>query len=619
MSPARWSLLPLALLAACTTPPVVAADATPDTTSDTTPVTADIDRFEAIDAAPFDEDAALPPLDLTTVPDTGSCTSNRDCPSGTCFRERCVCFGIVCDGQCFRYDDARHCGRCGNECTAPRAACRDGACACPQDTCGGACVDIRSDDANCGACGQRCDARSRCDFGTCACLEGFGRCGGATECETSTRDNPLHCGGCDYRCFDGERCEASRCVRSTCAPGRGDCVASVAGCETDLDRSDRHCGACDRACGSGTRCVSGRCVSAAVTMRMPASALRVTSARPWFRWRLGAGVDGVRLQVCADRECARTELDVAVTGEQFRPAAPLALGTHFWRTFAQRGGSRDTEAGPVWWFRVSAEGDYDEVIDLNGDGVGDTVSWQDVPGRDYGFRVQYGAAAGGVRRADDLLTTASSTTPLESFPGGASPAGDIDGDGVGDMAVILPYNQRISEVESNGAIRMMVFLGSRSGEPMPFSSVDLVNRHHPGPTVYALTPCGNAPGFAGCLLSAGNPALCEGYRFTHTGFQSGPICGLVSMTAGDYNADGQVDIVTDGLVTAGHDLPTDPIGGCVAGWSFDPSDSARYVRTQDVDVDGYDDLVVTTRSVTAPRVTYGGPRGLDGSRCSTSP
>ena len=58
--------------------------------------------------------------------------------------------------------------------------CSDGICGCPAglSACAGACVDINSDSANCGACGQVCAPGTVCQLGVCS---GSGGTGGATE------------------------------------------------------------------------------------------------------------------------------------------------------------------------------------------------------------------------------------------------------------------------------------------------------------------------------------------------------------------------------------------------------------------------------------------------------
>lgn len=61
--------------------------------------------------------------------------------------------------------DGTNCGACGHACTSPKTACAAGQCACPIAECGGACVDTAVDAANCGACGVQCGGA--CASGRC--------------------------------------------------------------------------------------------------------------------------------------------------------------------------------------------------------------------------------------------------------------------------------------------------------------------------------------------------------------------------------------------------------------------------------------------------------------------
>ena len=87
-----------------------------------------------------------------------------------------------------------------------------------QTRCGDACVDLRTDPFNCGACGNRC-AVNNCTGGVCReagapvqdCAPPFAVC--AAACVNLTTD-PAHCGTCDTACATGETC-----VNSVCTPG----------------------------------------------------------------------------------------------------------------------------------------------------------------------------------------------------------------------------------------------------------------------------------------------------------------------------------------------------------------------------------------------------------------
>lgn len=86
----------------------------------------------------------------------------------------------------------------------------DQVCSMAMTTCGGDCVDTQSDPANCGGCGNACEAGDVCSAGQC----GLQCNGGTTSCDdacVNTTNDPGHCGGCDRPCASG------MCSNGTCA------------------------------------------------------------------------------------------------------------------------------------------------------------------------------------------------------------------------------------------------------------------------------------------------------------------------------------------------------------------------------------------------------------------
>ena len=53
-----------------------------------------------------------------------------------------------------------------------------------QTMCGGACVDLATNNRNCGACGTRCMANQTCQNGKCACPANTTDCGNACGSNT---------------------------------------------------------------------------------------------------------------------------------------------------------------------------------------------------------------------------------------------------------------------------------------------------------------------------------------------------------------------------------------------------------------------------------------------------
>ena len=126
------------------------------------------------------------------------------------------------------------------------------------ETCGGGqCVDLDSDAAHCGGCGQTCPAGVPCDAGACACPGDGALCDDAC---VNTSVDPAHCGGCGLACADGEFCADGACS-SDCG-GLTECDG---GC-VDVETSAQHCGGCGQACLMGQVCTAGECTcSAAVS------------------------------------------------------------------------------------------------------------------------------------------------------------------------------------------------------------------------------------------------------------------------------------------------------------------------------------------------------------------
>jgi hypothetical protein len=133
------------------------------------------------------------------------CTAGAVCVSGTCLR----------DVECLSDLD------CNGDGGGGLLQCTNGKCICAT-TCGdaGGCVDLTNDSANCGSCGKACPHNESCQSGTCVCTltmcapadAGGGAAGdGGTDagsaCVDLMTDN-ANCGtcgvGCDYTCGAGK-------------------------------------------------------------------------------------------------------------------------------------------------------------------------------------------------------------------------------------------------------------------------------------------------------------------------------------------------------------------------------------------------------------------------------
>lgn len=464
------------------------------------------------------------------------CPLGQDCVAGVCGCR--APYSTWCAGRCVSLEsDETHCGACGNVCTGGQL-CSGGACWCAiagTRWCGDHCVEIERDHEHCGACGRACPAAQECYLGACVCPDGGRLCG--EEC-VRTIGNPRHCGACGVTCAAPEACFAAACACPT-----GDTVCNGRCVDTLTDTS--HCGVCGRVCPADTACVGATCVASGVRLVAPISTARVTSRRPTLRWRPLAGSDGTRVDLCQDRALTAGCVPLLATGDSARPASALAPGTWFWRARAVRGGVPAPAGSPVWQFLVRGDAPVDTTQgfagDLNGDGLADVVRFHrsvETPGAmpaDVGAAIHLGRRAGVTLAPDRWITGCGA---------GAFHAGDLNGDGFGDLVV------------SGGDNAVMcVFFGRPSGvRATPDLRIDARpdDRHWLG-SAGALGDV-NRDGFADLVY---NRALFEGTLITeesrvYLGGATGPVGPAGRALRGaagggfDVNGDGYPE-VTDGL------------------------------------------------------------------------
>jgi len=88
-------------------------------------------------------------------------------------------------------------------------ACALGACcgATTPDACGTSCVDLQSNNANCGTCGHACSGGKTCQSGACACPTGQTDCGTCVNLKTSK----ANCSSCGNACPGVQTCSGGVC------------------------------------------------------------------------------------------------------------------------------------------------------------------------------------------------------------------------------------------------------------------------------------------------------------------------------------------------------------------------------------------------------------------------
>jgi hypothetical protein len=227
----------------------------------------------------------------------------------------------------------------------------------------------------------------------------------------------------------------------------------------------------------------------------PASASFSTSRIPTFHWQLGAGSDGARVEVCAERACTRIVASFAVRGSSGAPPQALPPGVVFWRLRGTSGaatGSSTSATGELVVAEQSAPvaATWGAMSDGNGDGYGDVVAADsDAFTETQHVYVYLGGPHGPPRTPSSVLSAAS---PQVHYASSIASAGDVDGDGYPELVVGSPSEDKV-----------YVYAGGPSGYAEPPATV----LAGPSMTAFGLAVSGagdvNGDGYADLVV--GNP------------------------------------------------------------------------------------------------------------------
>jgi hypothetical protein len=393
----------------------------------------------------------------------------------------------------------------------------------------------------------------------------------------------------------------------------------------------------------------GRDLSASGIVRNRGGALRPMaplsgsvsgSRQPVFSFNEGRSG---RVDVCYDRACAQVIESLSGKDGRAQPETPLPAGTLFWRVVSHHGPSavwqlaipsrdsglttafgvvpdyngdgladvaigapaRDTGTVPVSFGRFFPVPVFDVTLtggarfgrglaavgDLNGDGFVDLAV---ASGGDLGevVTIYNGNAAGpsmGLTLSPGPLVTSGFGTTMAS-------AGDVDGDGYGDIVV-------------GGLELAQVFLGSASGV---VAKAAFTLAGAAGGDALSVAGPGDVNGDGNPdILVGGVIYLGDGKAFTaQTNFAPGRGSGF----AGDVDGDGLTDLVAGGAV-----LPGSPAGVDPGRFLFIQAGESVFAAAGDVDGDGHGDVVsIIGQPETVPereRVYFGAPTGCGSNLC----
>jgi VCBS repeat protein len=364
----------------------------------------------------------------------------------------------------------------------------------------------------------------------------------------------------------------------------------------------------------------------------PLSTSRVTSRKPTLHWALPAGVTQATVDLCLDRACAMPiGTPALVTGTTYAPTTELAPGVVYWRVHPDK----DTSlTSPTWEFTVGAvsaahDTSWGTSLDVNGDGLADLAvgafnkpacDGGDCPGVVY---VYLGSTTGLPSTPNTTLPTPPSAT-LGDVASSVSSAGDVNGDGYGDLVVATG---------TTGAID--IYLGSATGLPTtPSAKVQLTS----GSSVYKLAAAGdvNGDGYADIIVGScttgcefGTGIVYGVYLGSATGLGTSAaqmIASTLSATAvasaGDVNGDGFGDVILGLGATGGSSMgnvyiylggtsglgasPAATLTDGVAGGYF----GSTIASAGDVNGDGYADIIVGEGSKSEAFVYLGSAAGI---------
>ncbi len=346
----------------------------------------------------------------------------------------------------------------------------------------------------------------------------------------------------------------------------------------------------------------------------PLSTATVTTRRPTLRWAPGPGSDATRVEVCRDRACSIVVHAVDVTTDGNHPLFDLPPGAYFWRLFARAGGRTHPTPGPTWEFFVGPrsapiDASWGTALDLNGDGFADLAASTSGPTRRV--VIHHGGPAGVGSEPAAVLSE-----PGDGFGAAIANAGDVNGDGYGDLLLQSDY----ANVEGAVTFRVHVLSGSATGVTRtPATTLTVPAPGCVGELMVSLASAGdvNGDGYADVVIGA-PCAEAVGRAYIFLGGPSGlgamPAATFSgrdrhsrfgwSVAAADFNADGLSDVAVSawgnsdgwsGEVTVFHGSRTGIADGVRMMWEPGVAGFASTLACGDVNGDGYADLAVASR------------------------
>jgi hypothetical protein len=352
----------------------------------------------------------------------------------------------------------------------------------------------------------------------------------------------------------------------------------------------------------------------AIRLKAPLSTTMSTSNKPTFEVFLEGDVDGAIIEVCKDHGCSEILETFPMLGTVLTAPKALTKGVIYWRAIATLEGVEVTDPTVVWQLRVGhgavdSNTTFGSFFDVNLDGYTDAMvgacGMQTCTEKVY---IHHGGPDGLSTLPNDTLTNIA--TPF--FGRVVSTAGDVNGDGypdvlvgtqLGDAAVLfLNGPNGLSGIPSQTWFIAGAFFGfslSPAGDLNGDGYGDIVIGAMLANTAFVYYGGPEGPGVAPDV-----PLGCPGFG----------ACGTSVAGAGDVNGDGYGDLlIGDGagnLAYVFHGGPNGPAFDPASTLSGDGLFGTSVDIAGDVNGDGFADIVVGAPDVSIAYLYLGSAEGI---------